>query len=185
MDSTASIGLDPAVRAVERFSPKWHVLWTRSNAEQIVHDQLTSNGFELLLPKIHVWTRRNGLRHPSHVPMFPGYLFLHHCMDKVKYAEVLKTRGLVKLLGESWDRLAVVPDREIEAIHKVHSSRLAARPHVYLRDGERVRITQGLLAGVEGILVRSKTNKGLVVISIDMLQRSVAVEIDCTLVVPA
>jgi transcription antitermination factor NusG len=117
--------------------------------------------------------------------MFPGYLFLLHTMDKASYREVAKTRRLVKVLGDGWDSLAVVPPGEIETIQKVHSSNILARRHEYLREGERVRITQGLLAGVEGIFLRSKPNKGLLVVSIELLQRAVAVEVDCTLVVPA
>jgi transcription antitermination factor NusG len=164
---------------------KWHVLWTRSHCEQAVFDQLAPKGFDLFLPKIDVWARRNGVRHRANVPMFPGYVFFHHTMDSKSYIELRKARGLVKILGESWERLAVVPDREIDAIQKVQDARLSALPHPYLREGQRVRLTGGLLAGAEGILVRTKPNKGLLVISIDLLQRSVAVEVDCTLVVPA
>jgi transcription termination/antitermination protein NusG len=162
--------------------PRWHVLWSRSHCEQLVHDQLEGKGFSLFLPKIRVWSRRNGHRHPTDVPMFPGYLFLYHAVDKTSYIEIRKTRGLVEPLGEAWDRLAVIPEEEIRAIQRVHSSRLTVRPHAWLREGERVRITQGLLAGIEGILVRNKLNRGLLVVSIELLQRAVAVEIDCALV---
>jgi transcription antitermination factor NusG len=117
--------------------------------------------------------------------MFPGYLFLQHAMDKSSYIEVRKARGLVRILGERSDQLAVVPDTEIEAIQRVLRAHLPALPHPYLREGQRVRITRGPLADVEGILVRFKPNKGLLVLSIDLLQRSVAVEVDCTLVVAA
>ncbi len=164
------------------FSVKWHVLWTRSHSEDMVHDQLMAQGFHLFLPKMDVWSRRGGMRRASRVPMFPGYLFLHHLMDKASYLAVCKATGLVKILGERWDRLAAVPDSEIEAIQRVHRSRLPTLPHPYLREGERVRITAGLLAGVEGILLRRKSNKGFLVVSIDLLQRSVAVEVDCTMV---
>jgi len=166
-------------------SAKWHVLWTRSHSEQMVHDQLAAKGFQLFLPRIDTWARRNGTRYRTSVPMFPGYMFVHHIMDKYSYIEVRKTTGLVKLLGEQWDRLAIVPDREIEAIQKIYQSRLPALPHPYLREGQRVRITGGLLTGAEGILVRNKPNKGLLVLSIHLLQRSVAVEVDCTVVEPA
>lgn len=178
----------PNCRAVEQangLSPKWHVLWTRSHSERLVYDQLTDKGFHLFLPTIDVWSRRNGVRYRSNVPMFSGYLFLHHAMDKASYLEVCKARGLVRLLGERWDCLAEIPESEIQAIQKVHSARLPSRPHPFLREGQRVRVTQGLLSDVEGILLRSKPNKGLLVISVDLLQRSVAVEIDSTLVVPA
>jgi transcription antitermination factor NusG len=103
-------------------------------------------------------------------------------MDKTSYLTVCKARGLVKLLGESWDHLAVIPDREIEAIQKVHRAQVPVLPHSYLKEGQRVRITGGLLVGAEGILLRTKPNKGLLVLSIELLQRSVAVEVDCTMV---
>ncbi len=165
--------------------PRWHVLWTRSNCEQMVYERLTGKGFHLFLPKMEVWSRRGGIRRRSRAPMFPGYVFLRHAMHKVSYIDVCGTRGLVRLLGERWDQLAVVPDREMDAILRVERAHLPALPHPYLREGQRVRITSGLLADVEGILVGSNPRKGQLVISIDMLQRSVAVEVDCTLVVAA
>lgn len=162
---------------------EWFALWTRSHCEQLVYDQLAAKGFHLVLPKIDVWSRRGGVRRRARVPMFPGYLFLHHAMDKTSYIEVRKVRGLADILGERrWDRLAVVPDGEIETIQKVERAQLPAMPHPFLREGRRVRITRGPMADVEGILLRIKPNKGLLVVSIGLLQRSVAVEIDCTLV---
>jgi transcription antitermination factor NusG len=106
-------------------------------------------------------------------------------MDMDSYIEVRKARGLVKVLGDGWDRLAVVPDREIEAIQKVHYAHAPVLPHPYLKEGQRVRLTGGILAGAEGILLRTKANKGLLVLSIELLQRSVAVQIDATFVEPA
>lgn len=164
---------------------RWHVLWTRSNCEQLVNDQLAAKGLRIFLPKIDLWARRGGLRRRCRVPMFPGYLFLQHAMDKATYIEVCKATGLVRLLGERWDRLAVVPNGEIDAIELVLRSELPALPHPYLREGQRVRITRGPLADLAGILIRNKPNKGLVIVSIHMLQRSVAVEVDCTSVVAA
>jgi len=159
---------------------KWYALWSKSHCEQLVFDQLAARGFQAFLPKIEVWSRRNGGRHCISVPMFPGYLFLHHAMDLNSYIEVLKTRELVRVLGDGRDRLAVVPDAEIDAIQKVVQAHLPALPYPYLREGQRVRITKGPLAGVEGILVHTKPNKGLLVLSIELFQRSVAVEVDCT-----
>jgi transcription antitermination factor NusG len=114
--------------------------------------------------------------------MFPGYLFLHHAFDKASYVEVLKARGLVTILGERWDRLAVVPDAEIQAIRRVLDVRLPVLPYPYLREGQRVRIADGPLRDVEGIMVRSNPRKGLLVLSVELLRRSIAVEVDCTLV---
>jgi transcriptional antiterminator NusG len=163
----------------------WHVLWTRSHYEQLVHDQLLAKGFQPYLPTLDVWSRRRGLRHRVRVPMFPGYVFLHDVLDKHRDVEVRKARGVVTVLGDRWDRRAVVPDAEMQGIEKLTQSRLPAFAHPFLANGQRVRISRGPLADVEGILLRTKPNKGLLLLSIELLQRSVAVEVDCTLVVPA
>jgi transcription antitermination factor NusG len=170
----------PAALPVRRAA--WYVLWTRSYCEQLVRDQLASRGFRPFLPFIDVWSRRGGQRHVIQTPMFPGYLFLHHALDKFSDTEVRKTRGLVTILGESWERRAVVPEAEIQAIERLGASGLPVAHHPYLREGQRVRITRGPMAEVEGLLVRANSRKGLVVLSVDLLQRSVAVEVDCTLV---
>ena len=169
----------------EAVVPRWRVLWTHSNCEQLVHDQLVKKGFELFLPTIEAWSRRSGIRRLCRVPMFGGYVFLRHAMDKASYIEVRKTRGLVRLLGERWDQLEVVPDHSIEAIQNLLRTRVPILPYPYLREGQRVRITSGPLSDVEGILIRSHPNKGLLVISIDLLRRSIAVHVDCTLVAAA
>ena len=90
----------------------------------------------------------------------------------------------MRVLGERWDRLAAVPDDEIDAIRRVVASDVPVFPHPYLREGDSVRITNGPLAGVEGLLVTTKPQKGLFVVSVDLLNRSVAVEVDCTHVRP-
>ena len=117
--------------------------------------------------------------------MFPSYLFLHHTLDKTSYLEVIKARGLVRILGERWDRLSVIPDAEILSIQTVLQARVPILPHPYLKEGQRVRIIEGPLTGAEGLLVESKPTKGLLVLSVDLLQRSVAVEVDCSVVVAA
>jgi len=114
--------------------------------------------------------------------MFPGYLFLPPPRDKQEFIEVRKAHGLVALLGQGWDRPALVPSRDIEAIHRLSESSQAALPHPYLKEGTRARIDRGPLVGLEGILVRSDPGKGLMVLSVDLLQRSVAIEVDCTMV---
>jgi transcription termination/antitermination protein NusG len=160
--------------------PQWYALYTRSHCEQLVYEQLASRGFSAFLPKLDVWSRRGGVRHRISTPMFPSYLFLHHIMDKIGFIEVCKARGLVRILGERWDRLSVVPENEIDAIQRVLRAEVPVTPHPYLREGQRVRITHGPLTGVEGILVQLKPNKGLLVLSIDLLRRSIAVEVDAT-----
>src|SRR5439155_23401529 len=165
---------------MEPMTPRWRILWTSSNCEQLVSDQLAAKGFEMFLPTVESWCRRGGVRRLSRVPLFRGYLFLRHAMDKASYLEVYKARGLVRLLGERWDRLEAVPDTEIEAIQRLVHSGCPILPYPYLREGQRVRIKRGPLADVEGIVVRVSPKKGLLVVSVNLLQRSIAVHLDCT-----
>jgi transcription antitermination factor NusG len=174
-----------ACRLAEVRGPNWYVLWTRSQCEQTVYDQLSDRGFQLFLPTLEIWRRRHGTRHRATAPMFPGYLFLRHRMDATSFLDITRARGLVKVLGSGWDELAVVPDNEMAAIQRIHHTGAAVMPHPYLNVGERVRIVQGPLEGVEGVLIRTRPDKGLVVVSIHLLHRSVAVEVDCAIVASA
>lgn len=163
---------------------RWFAVWTNSHCEQLVHDNLTARGFHAFLPMIRDWSRRAGVRRLIPRPMFPGYLFVHESMDKRNYIEIMKTRGLVRILGERWDSLEPIDDAEIESIRRFVRADLTVSPYPYLREGQRVRVTDGALSGVEGYLVRCKPSRGLLVISIDLLRRSVSVEIECACVEP-
>jgi len=164
---------------------QWFVIWTHSNSERLVHDQLVARSFETFLPMLKTWSRRRGAQSMIDVPMFPGYVFLRHAMDRRSHAEILKARGIVRILGARWDQLAAVPDGEVDAIRRLAEAPVPVMPHAYLQQGQRVRIAAGPLDGVEGILIATKPQNGLLVVSIDLLQRSVAVEVDCTQVRPA
>lgn len=162
----------------------WLVLWTRSNCEQLVHDQLTANGFDALLPKIPRYSQHKGRSYLKHIPMFAGYLFLHHAIDKYSYISLCKTKGLVRILGERWDRLGTVPEQQMQNIQKVMLANLTIIPHAYLRQGQRVRVISGPLANIEGIVLKYESKKSLLIISVELMQRSIGVPIDCALVRP-
>ena len=163
----------------------WYAIWTKSHSEQLVADQLAAKGLDVFLPKISVWSRRGGVRHAIRVPMFSGYLFLCAHVDKDVYLDVIKARGVVRMLGDRWDCLSPVSSSEIESLQQLVNSTLAVTSHSYLREGQSVRVTAGPLKGVEGILVENRSGKVLLVLSVELLRRSVAVQIDCTWVVAA
>lgn len=165
--------------------PQWYAIWTKSHSEQLVADQLLARGLDIFLPKITVWSRSGGVRHAIRIPMFSGYLFVNANVDKNVYLDVIKARGVVRMLGDRWDSLSPISQPEIEALQQVVSSGLAVTPHSYLDEGQRVRITAGPLKGVDGILVENKSEKGILVLSVELLRRSVAVQIDCTWVAAA
>jgi len=165
--------------------PGWHVLWTHSHCERLLFEQLRSMQYEVFLPELWVWSRRAGARCAVRQPMFPGYLFLRHAMDRRSWLEVRAMRGLVTILGVGWDRLAVVREREVESLRALSGSGEPCAPYPYLREGTKVRIARGPLAEVEGFLVRGQDEQGILVVSVDLLHRSVAVKIDCTAIEPA
>jgi transcription antitermination factor NusG len=163
----------------------WHALWTRSHCEQLVHDHLLQKGYQAFLPTVSRWSVRRGKRQVVRQPMFPSYLFVREAMGKAAYLEVVRVRGVVRVLGDRWDRLATIPDDEIAAIERLSSTQQPVECFPYLTEGEKVRIATGPLAGIEGIFVKARPRQQLLVLSVHLLQRSVAVVVDSHEVVPA
>ena len=173
------------VPSVPTTAGAWHAIWTRSHREHTVARQLQASRFEIFLPEMSAWSRRGGQLRLIPVPMFPGYLFVRGPIAKPRYVDLLKARGVVRVLGDSWDRLAPVPDSEVEAIRRVVTANVVVLPHAHLQSGDRVTVVDGPLAGVEGIYVHDRPQRGRLVLSIDLLGRSVAVDIDGAAVVPS
>ena len=123
--------------------------------------------------------------HATRLNKDDGYLFLRHAIDKKSYSEISRVRGMVRVLGERWDCLARIPDEEMESIEHIVRMRQPVLPYPYLKAGRRARIIAGPLSGLEGILVKSRPDKGLLVLSVHLLQRSVAISVDVTAVAPA
>jgi transcription antitermination factor NusG len=169
-----------ATPATDTTCHPWYALWTQSHCEQLVHDQLTQKRLDVFLPKVDTWSKRRGVRHLVQKPLFPGYLFIRDALDRQTHLDVLKTRGVVRVLGERWDRLCTIPDDEMRSIEHVVTSRQTVHPFPYVREGQRARVIAGPLTGLEGILVKSRPQQGLLVLSVHLLRRSVAVTIDCT-----
>ena len=163
-------------------SDEWYAVWTRSNCERQVVEQLAAKAFTPFLPEMAVWARRDGKSRVVHAPIFPGYLFVRHAMDKASYVEILKARGVVRILDGGWSRLTPIPADEVDAIHRLVRSGVPLFPHVYFHEGDRVRVVEGPLVGIEGLFVREQPTKGRLVLSINLLQASVAVEIDAACV---
>jgi transcriptional antiterminator NusG len=157
---------------------RWYAVWTRSHCEQLVRDQLLAQGHTVFLPKVVKWGRGARTRVRAERALFPGYLFVQGCMDKGTQAAILRSRGVVRILGERWDRLAAIPDEEVEAVQRMVSAGIPAFSHATPTDGETVRITGGPLAGLHGRFLRARPARGLFVVSVALLQRSVAAEVD-------
>lgn len=162
----------------------WYAVWTRSHCERLVHDQLAATGFVPFLPEVGIWSKRQGKMHVVPSPMFPGYLFVRGRIDKHAYIKMLKVRGLVRILEDGWNRLTPVPDVEVAAVERVLQTRLPVYRHGPLQCGDHVRVIEGPLSGVEGMFIEDKAGTGRLVVSVGLLGRGVAVEIDGTSVEP-
>jgi transcription antitermination factor NusG len=156
--------------------PQWCVAYTSANHEKRVTEQLVQRSVEHFLPTYESVRRWKDRRTKLHLPLFPGYVFV--CLPVCDRIKVLQVPGVACLVGFN-GQPAVVADQEIEALRSSIAPHLGVQPHPYLKVGHRVKIRRGILAGVEGILVRRK-NALRVVLSIDLIMRSVSIEVDAS-----
>ena len=152
----------------------WFALQVRSRKEDWVASQLAGQGFECFLPKYKTIRRWSDRMKELQQPLFPGYLFCR--FDYQNRRPLVMTPGVMQVIGVGRTPLPI-EEREIEAIQLAVSSGLPSQPWPYLEVGERVRVNYGNLDGLEGILVNFKGNHR-VVLSVTLLQRSVAMEVD-------
>jgi len=161
----------------------WYCVHTRSRHEDVVYQRLTDKQIQAFLPKMEVWSKRKDRRKKIQKALFPGYLFVYEMMNPQHGLEILKTPGVVKILGNEVGPMPV-PETQIESIKKLLDGKAAVSPFPYLKEGQLVRIVDGPLRGCEGFLVKIKEQKEKLVISIDLLQRSVSVEIESASIEP-
>ena len=154
----------------------WWALYTRHQHEKTVTEMLSAKGFEVFLPLYGSVRRWKDRSKKITLPLFPCYVFVRGGLDR--RLQVVTTPGVHMILFHG-ERVAMIPRAEIEAIRKAVEGPFRVEPHPFLKCGERVRVIRGSLQGVEGVLVRKKSLYRLV-LSVDMMAKSVAVEIDST-----
>jgi transcription antitermination factor NusG len=152
----------------------WHAVHTRSNCERITAAGLQHKGYEQFLPIYRSRRRWSDRVVEIDQPLFPGYVFCR--FEACERLPIVTTPGVVSIIGFGIQP-APIPDSEIAAIQAIIRSGLATEPCPFLREGQRIRITRGSLENLEGILVKKKSEWRMIV-SVNMLQRSIAVEID-------
>jgi len=161
--------------------PHWYAVYTCSRHEKRVAEHLEGRAVEVFLPQYETVSRWKDRRVCLNLPLFPGYLFVH--IQLCERVRVLEVPGVVRLVGAN-GQPAALPDCELEKLRDGLSGSLRAEPHPFLAAGRRVRIVRGPLDGLVGILLRHK-GQYRVVISLDLIQRSICVDVDITDVVPA
>jgi transcription antitermination factor NusG len=166
--------------SVAHLEPLWYVAQTCSRHEKRVALQLNARGIESFLPLYETVSRWKDRRVRIQLPLFPGYVFVRVALrERLRALEIPSVARLVGFGG-----LPVpLPDHEMEAMQNGLAGHFRAEPHPYLTVGRRVRINFGPLAGLQGILLRKKGSYRFV-LSVELIQRSIAVDVDGADIVP-
>jgi transcription antitermination factor NusG len=153
---------------------RWYAVYTWSRHEKRVARHFEERGINYFLPlytAIHKWNKRNA---EVSLPLFPGYVFVHTSRQN-RYLP-LAVPGVVHFVGSA-NSPAEIPAEEIEFLQDAIRLKRKIEPYPYLAPGNRVRITSGPMSGITGIIQRTSTGCRII-ISVDMVMRSVAVEVD-------
>lgn len=155
---------------------RWFAVHTRARNERAVAGRLTQQGVTTFLPvttEVHRWSDR---KKQVEVPLFSCYVFARLTGAPQERLAMYRTEGIFGLVGVRGEGIAI-PDEQMDAIRKLVDERVSCREHSFLKVGQRVRVRGGAMDGVEGILQACNGDRTLVV-SIDAIQRSLAVRIE-------
>ncbi|MGH9733372.1 MAG: transcription termination/antitermination protein NusG [Candidatus Acidiferrales bacterium] len=174
-----AVSAQPDFERIEGFLP-WFAVQVRAKHEIGIADYLTAKGYEQFLPLYKCRKTWSDRIKEVQAPLFPGYLFCR--FDPSDRLPILKTPGVVQIVGNGRSPIPVC-DTEIAALQQAVASGLPNQPWPFLHTGDKVQIEAGPLRGLEGVLAAFRGSRHLV-LSVTLLQRSVAVEIDCAFVSP-
>jgi transcription antitermination factor NusG len=152
----------------------WYATYTKARHEKWVEGQMRRSGIECFLPTYTSIRRWKDRRKQLQLPLFPGYVFVR--IASTERLRVLRMAGVVEFVTFH-GKPATLPEPEIENMRNTLCRNIHAQPHPFLKAGRRVRVRQGPMQGVEGVLVRNK-DSFRVVLSIELIMRSIALEVD-------
>ncbi len=161
---------------VESEHPRlWYVLHTKSRHENVVFEGLTKKRLEAFLPKVKVRSRRKDRKAMVRVPLFPGYLFVCTDLEPREHLEILKTVGVVRMIGAQ-SRPVPVAEETITSLKIMVATELPLSTGDRLRQGDRVMVVSGPLVGVVGTFIRHR-GQGRVLVQIEALGQYAAVDV--------
>jgi transcription termination/antitermination protein NusG len=174
--AVSSMSLDLSQPRRQSGVESWYGLQTRPRHEKIVAHRLEEKGVTTFLPlvtEVHRWSDR---KKTVQVPLFGCYVFAKFMPNRLERLRVLRVDGVFGLVGAKGEGTPI-PDEQIGAVRNLVETQLPWSSHPFLKIGQRVRIRSGVLDGLEGILVSRSGDRSLV-ISIDAIQRSLAVRVE-------
>lgn len=164
--------LAQSLHASIRQDDRWYALYTAPRHEKLLAGQISQRGIHCFLPLYRSMRRWKDRRKELSLVLFPGYIFVQIALDR--RLQVLQLPGAVRFVATS-GQATPLPDDEIEIL-RTRLCGATIEPHPYLRVGRRVRVRTGPLKGLEGI-IRRKKDRFRLILSIDLLMRSIAVEV--------
>src|SRR5207237_6676918 len=177
MSSSGQSWQTSAPVAVMEAERSWYAVQTRARHEKVVSERLQEQGLTTFLPmisEVHQWSDR---RKTVELPLFSCYVFVKMAPRNEERVRVHRVNGVFGSIGVRGEGTPI-PDEQIQAVRTLISEQLTWSFHPFLKIGQRVRIRGGSMDGVEGVLVARNGDRTLVV-SIDAIQRSLAVRIEC------
>jgi len=157
--------------------PKWYAIHTRSRFEQKVYDGFSGKSIEAFLPKVQVMSRRKDRRKKILVPLLPGYVFVHSDLHPESYWDIIKTVGVVRMVGFE-GKPVPANENEIASLMILNGTDRTVQNRTYMKRGDRIIIMEGPLKGLVGFYLHHKGQSDKVVVSIELLHRSLEVEIE-------
>lgn len=161
-------------------APCWYAIRTHARHEKLVRDRLAGQGIEQLLPLVKRVSQWKDRKKTIQWPLFPGYCFAKFARNE--RMRVLVVSGVAGIIGPE-GRPEPIPEAEIEALMALMAGPLVYDAHPFLREGMRVEVIRGPLAGVQGILLR-KADRCRLVIAVNVIKQAASVEIDAADVAP-
>jgi len=156
----------------------WYAIYCKSRHESRVHERLVTQGIKNYLAECETKVMWGARVRRVHKNLLPGYVLVHGVIDARVYLAILQTEGVVKFVGKSWPRLSWIPDEQVRSLQLLLRAQIAFEEVPFWSSGEIVEVAAGPLCGVRGRVTNANNEKQRVVISIDLLQRSLMVEIE-------
>ena len=154
----------------------WYAVHTRARHEKMVAERLSEQGLTNFLPIVRETHRWSDRKRVVELPLFSCYVFARMAPGTKDHQQVSRTHGVLQVVGSRGEGIPI-PEEQIDAIRALLTEQLPWSDHPFLKIGQRVRICGGSLDGIEGILLARNGDRTLVV-SVDVIQRSIAVRIE-------
>lgn len=172
----SELSLEGSGQQIVNTTANWYAVQTRSRHEKVVAHRLEEQGISTFLPTFREERRWSDRRKIVEFPLFSCYVFVNFIPNAQERLRVVQTDGVFQIVGIRGEGTPI-PEQQIDAVRTLLAQELPCQVYPFLKIGQRVRIKSGALAGIEGVLT-GRSGERMLVISLDAIQRSMAVRIE-------